>query len=146
MKVMTFTLLAGICLLIVLGRPQLQDQTYSEREEIQEEQEREEAEILPEEELVQIDDMMFRVIHHIDRVEDEPIADIIWLKRAAEVALKNGSPYFRILEQNATKEFSREHNMELTLIEGIIVLDPDPMNAEYDAYVISELELDPFER
>ncbi len=141
MKVMTFALLTGICLLVVLGRPQLQEQTPANIGEIQEEQEREE--VADEEELVQIDDMMFRVIHHIDRIEDEPIADIIWLKRAAEVALKNGSPYFHILEQNASKEFNREHNMQLTMIEGIIVLDQDPMEAEYDAYTISELELDP---
>lgn len=140
MKVTMFALLAGICLLVVLGRPQLQDQTPLGIGEIQEEQEREEAG--PE----QIDEMIFRVIHHNDRIEDEPIADIIWLKRAAEVALENGSPYFHVIEQTATKEFNREHNMNLTLIEGIIELDQDPMNAEYDAYVISELELDPFAR
>lgn len=146
MKVTTFVLLAGICLLVVLGRPQLPEQISFAKGEIQEEQESEEAEVLPEEELVHIDETMFRVIHHIERIEDEPIADIIWLKRAAEVALQNGSPYFHILEQKASKEYNREQKMDLTIIEGIIELDHDPMNAEYDAYVISELELDPLSR
>lgn len=122
--------------------PQLRDHTPPGLGEIQEEQEREEIEVEP----IQIDELMFRVIHHNDRIEDEPIADIIWLKRAAEVALENGSPYFHVIEQNTTKEFNPELNMNLTLIEGIIELNQDPMSAEYDAHVISELELDPFAR
>lgn len=136
MKVIPFALFAGICLLLVVGRPDLKDPTPPGLGEIQEEQERQEQEV------EEIGENQFRVIYQVKNIHDEPIADIVWLKKAAEVALASGSAYFHVIDQVATKQFVREQDMQLTEIEGVIQLEADPMNAEYDAYTISELELD----
>jgi hypothetical protein len=136
MKVIPFALFAGICLLLVVGRPDFRDPTPPGLGEVQEQQERQEQEV------EEVAENQYRVTYQVMNIHDEPIADIVWLKRAAEVALASGSPYFHVVNQVATKQFVREQDMQLTQIEGVIQLEADPMNAEYDAYVISELELD----
>ncbi len=72
---------------------------------------------------------------------EEPIIDIIWIKKAAQKASEAGIPYFNILDQHISKRFVRRYNMELSTIEGVIQLDNDPMEAEYDAQEIENLIL-----
>lgn len=83
----------------------------------------------------------FKVTYTVMRPQEEPIADIIWMKKAAEVAQRAGIPYFNVLKQDITKRFNKKHNRELSVVEGVIQLDNDPMRAEYDAYEIESLVL-----
>ena len=83
----------------------------------------------------------FRIIYKVNSPEEEPIADIIWMKKAAAVAKDAGVPYFNVLEQNARKRFVKEYNSELSVVEGTIELEKDPMRAEFDAVEIESLVL-----
>ena len=84
---------------------------------------------------------LYRITYRVTNPRQEKIADIIWMKKAAEVARNEGIPYFNILEQNTTKEFVRSADRQLPVIEGVIELDPDPMRAEFDAEEIEDLSL-----
>lgn len=83
----------------------------------------------------------FKITYRVSSARSEPVADIIWMKKAAEVATEEGIPYFNVLEQKVSKRFVREAGRELSVIEGIIELDPDPMRAEFDAHEIESLVL-----
>ena len=72
---------------------------------------------------------------------EAPIADIIWIKKASEVALDSGTPYFNVLKQKITQKFNSKYRMDLPVVEGIIQLEDDPMRAEFDAYEIESLIL-----
>lgn len=73
--------------------------------------------------------------------DEDAIADIIWMKRAAEVARDAGIPYFNILEQKTQERFVKRYRTKLTKVIGVIQLDKDPMRAEYDASEIEDLVL-----
>jgi hypothetical protein len=77
-------------------------------------------------------------VHH---PEEAPIADIIWMKKAAEVAVDSGTPYFNILKQEIRHRFSKKFKMDLPVVQGIIQLEDDPMKAQYDAHEIENLIL-----
>ena len=83
----------------------------------------------------------YQVTYTVMRPQEDPIADIIWMKKAAEVAQRAGVPYFNVLEQKITKKFNKKHQQELSVVKGVIELDNDPMRAEYDAYEIESLVL-----
>ena len=138
MKATHFALLVGVCLLIVMGRPHLYERQF-ENPGI----ERQEEEAFAEEEMVdeKVKGITLDVRYQIQNPKDEALRDILWLKRAAEVALENGTPYFYVIEQKSTKEFSRKNNTELSIMEGVIELESDPMAAEYDAHEILSLVL-----
>lgn len=83
----------------------------------------------------------FKITLKVVNPRQESVADIVWMKKAAEVAQREGIPYFNVIEQNTTKRFVRSANQQLSVIEGIIELDPDPMRAEFDAQEIESLVL-----
>lgn len=83
----------------------------------------------------------YKVTYTVTRPQEEPIADIIWMKKAAEVAQRAGVPYFNILKQEFSKRFVRKYDRELSTVTGVIQLDNDPMRAEYDANEIESLVL-----
>jgi hypothetical protein len=136
MKTTLFGLLVAVFLLIVIGRPaplvrEAQEEQYG-RQRLKnslEAQEEESAE------------PSLEIRFAASSPEEEPISDIIWLKKAAESALDNGTPYFNIAEQRYGQKFVKRYNMSFTVIEGRIEFVDDPMQADYDAYEISKLVL-----
>jgi hypothetical protein len=54
---------------------------------------------------------------------ERAVADLIWIRHAAKAALKSNHPWFNVLEENITTDF----------VEGVIKLEKDPVEAEYDA-------------
>lgn len=83
----------------------------------------------------------FKVTYEVKSPEEEALADILWMKKAAQIARDEGVPYFNVLEQHITKRFVNSANMELSVIDGVIELDNDPMRAEFDANEIESLIL-----
>ncbi|HXH73583.1 MAG TPA: hypothetical protein VNJ08_01360 [Bacteriovoracaceae bacterium] len=135
MKVTHFALFSAVCLLFVIGRPDKVLNRMSEGPSIQEE-ERQEEQYYEEASSSEI-----RVTFKVSSLKEESVADIIWLKKAAELALENGSAYFNITDQNISRRFVRKENVQLSVIDGYIKLENDPMTAEYDAHEIAELVL-----
>lgn len=83
----------------------------------------------------------YKIIYEVQVPKDEPIADIIWMKKAAEVAQEAGIPYFNVLKQKVRKQYVHKYKTDLSVVEGIIQLDNDPMRAEFDAQEIESLVL-----
>lgn len=77
----------------------------------------------------------YKVTYEVKKASDESLADIHWMKKAASVAKDAGIPYFNVLEQKVKKQNG------LSVVEGIIELDNDPMRAEFDAQEIESLVL-----
>jgi len=83
----------------------------------------------------------YKIIFTTQKPSENEIADILWMKRAAEVSMDEGIPYFNVLEQKAYPTFSEVFGEDLMTVEGIIELDNDSMEAEYDAHEINSLVL-----
>jgi hypothetical protein len=83
----------------------------------------------------------YKIIYRAKSPQEDPIADIVWMKKAAEVSQDAGIPYFNVLEQEIYQEYDQEQSREVTVVEGIIELDKDPMRAEFDAQEIQSLIL-----
>lgn len=83
----------------------------------------------------------YKITYEVENPEDEAIADILWMKLAAEMALEQKIPYFNVLAQDIYKVKDEETGQEQTMVEGVIQLDPDPMRAEFDAHEIESLVL-----
>lgn len=83
----------------------------------------------------------YKITYEVENPEDESIADILWMKLAAEMALEHKIPYFNVLDQEIYSVEDEETGLKHTVVEGIIQLDPDPMRAEYDAHEIESLVL-----
>jgi len=83
----------------------------------------------------------YKITYEVERPEDESIADILWMKLAAEMALEQKIPYSTVLDQEIYKVRDEETGEEQTIVEGVIQLDSDPMRAEYDAHEIQSLVL-----
>jgi hypothetical protein len=88
--------------------------------------------------------LTFRVTLEVHRREDEGIADILWMKKAAAVALSAGIPYFNVREQRIRSRPA--DGGALPVVDGVIALDEDPMRAEYDAHEIDALVLPDYPR
>lgn len=101
--------------------------------------EREAQEEDPLEEISDTELNTFKISYQVMSPDEEPVADIIWMKKAAEVARDEGVPYFNVVKQDIRKRFVKKYNMELSVIEGVIQLDNDPMRAEFDANEIESL-------
>lgn len=80
----------------------------------------------------QISKNTYRITMEVETPADDPVADILWFQRAAELALDENIPWFNVLEQELSPG----------LAEGVIQLEKDPMKAEYDANEILSLHLD----
>lgn len=83
----------------------------------------------------------YRITYESQGPEEESIIDIIWMKKASEVAISEGIPYFNVLDQKVTTRYDAESNQNLSVVEGVIELDADPMRAEFDAQEIESLVL-----
>ncbi len=91
-----------------------------------------------------IDDLhgeKYRITYRATGMKENGVADIIWLKKAAEVAMDAGIPHFNVKQKTVSREYNRRVQRRLNVVEGIIELDNDPMNAEYDAQEILSLVL-----
>ena len=77
----------------------------------------------------------FRIRYKIHSSKETPIADILWLRKAAKFALKKGFNGFNIVEEEIKNE----------AIEGVIELEADRMKADFDSHEILDLELPEFE-
>ena len=84
----------------------------------------------------------FIVVFRSKESSQEDTADISWLKKAADVGVKNKLPYFNVLEQRSFKQYSKKADTELTTIEGIVEYNNDPMGSDYDAREILSLITD----
>lgn len=83
----------------------------------------------------------YRVVYKAPGAKESSMADIIWLKKAAEVAMDAGIPHFNVRKKTVSKKFHSRAHRSLTVVEGVIELDNDPMRAEYDANEILSLVL-----
>lgn len=83
----------------------------------------------------------FKVIYEVQTPAEEAIVDIIWMKKAAQTAIKYGLPYFNVSNQKISKRYVGKYNQNLSVIEGIIELSDDPVKSDFDAYEIEELIL-----
>lgn len=83
----------------------------------------------------------YKISYEVLSPKEEALADIIWMKKAAEVAQNAGIPYFNVLEQKVRKQFVEKYKTNLSVVEGMIELDNDPMRAEFDALEIESLVL-----
>jgi hypothetical protein len=83
----------------------------------------------------------YKITYEVPSPKEEGLADIIWMKKAAEVAQDAGIPYFNVLEQKVRKQFVKKYKTHLSVVEGVIELDNDPMRAEFDALEIESLVL-----
>jgi len=62
----------------------------------------------------------FRIRMDIEEKNDQPVADILWFQKAAELALEQNIPWFNVLEQKISPYD----------VEGVIQLEKDPMKLE----------------
>ncbi len=124
-----------ICFLFLIGRPLMAVKLDSQLQREEAQIERQEEEVTLEKKAIgplkveEAGKNRFRIAYDMPTVTDEPLADIIWMKKAAEVAVKNENPYFNVTEQTYREEE----------VEGVIELMEDPMKAEYDANEILSL-------
>ncbi|MFL5784799.1 MAG: hypothetical protein ACJ76H_09335 [Bacteriovoracaceae bacterium] len=88
----------------------------------------------------------YKVVFRAGNNREDSVADILWLKKAAEVAIDAGIPHFNVTKKKQTREFNRNVHRRLNVVEGVIELDNDPMKAEYDANEILSLVLPEFPR
>jgi hypothetical protein len=102
--------------------------------------EREAQEEAPMEEIME-EANTYKVVYEVQKPSEEGMADIIWMKKAAEIAKDAGIPYFNVLEQKIRKQYVGKFKRELSVVEGVIELDNDPMRAEFDAQEIESLVL-----
>ncbi len=86
-------------------------------------------------------DENYRIVYRAPGIKENPVADIIWLKKAAQVAMDAGIPHFNVKQKIVSKQFDRRAGLRLNVVEGVIELDNDPMRAEYDAQEILSLVL-----
>lgn len=83
----------------------------------------------------------YKVVYRATGMKENSVADILWLKKAAEVALDAGIPHFNVRKKKITREYNQKIHRRMNVVEGVIVLDNDPMSAEYDANEILSLVL-----
>lgn len=86
----------------------------------------------------------YRVVYRAPGMRESSVADILWLKKAAEIAMDAGVPHFNVRQKKMSQEFNRKVQRRLSVVEGVIELDNDPMSAEYDAQEILALVLPEF--
>ena len=83
----------------------------------------------------------YHVVYRAPGMRENSVADILWLKKAAEIAMDAGIPHFNVKKKKITREFNRRLHRRLNVVDGVIELDNDPMKAEYDAQEILSLVL-----
>ncbi len=128
MRLTEFMIVIALALVFLIPTMKKNEFTQVERQE--------EEEVIEEGEV-----NTFTIRYEVKHPDEEAIADILWIKKAAAVAQDAGVPYFNVVKQTVTRRFVPEHNQKLSVIVGTIQLDNDPMAAEYDAEEIEALVL-----
>lgn len=72
---------------------------------------------------------------------ENQIAEVLWLREAAQMALEAGIPYFNITRQEVRKEFDKKGRFHRQVVEGEIELEHDPYLTDYDANEILAVKL-----
>lgn len=138
MKKSEMMVLLIACLLFAVGMPS----KTSTREVAENGPQRQEEQAGPDEaETGMGADESYHVIYKARSVSENKIADVIWLREAAKVALDAGIPYFNVTHQKTRREFDPHQRKSLSVVEGRIRLDNDPMASQYDANEIMSLVL-----
>lgn len=83
----------------------------------------------------------YHIVYRASTPREDSVADIMWMRKAAETALDAGVPHFNVRNKKLTREFNSHMHRRLNVVEGVIELDNDPMRAEYDANEILSLVL-----
>jgi len=112
----------------------------AKRDQIERQEARQE-EVAEEDLFEERDGETYKVIYRAPGMKENSVADILWLKKAAEVALDAGIPHFNVREKKIAREFNKKIQRRMNVVEGVIELDNDPMSAEYDAHEILSLVL-----
>lgn len=94
------------------------------------------------EEMIIEQNQRITIIYEALNPSEEPFIDILWMKKAAKTSLESGTPYFNVIESKVTKRYVDQYQTELSVMEGIIEVVEDPLDADYDAYEIGELYLE----
>ncbi len=84
----------------------------------------------------------FKIKHQVMNPNEEPIADIVWMKKAARVAKASGLPYFNILTRTIVKKFEKKSSQNLSVIEGTIQVSDNQMSSDFDSFEILSLILE----
>lgn len=126
LAVVTFAL---ICFFLI---GPLTAQRFHREETIQ----REEAQ---EEQVELYDGESYQVVYRPRSLKEDSVADIMWLKKAAGIAMDAGIPHFNVRSKTISKEFNKSLQRKVNVVEGTITLDNDPMKADYDAHEILSL-------
>ena len=83
----------------------------------------------------------YKITYRAPGMKENSVADILWLKKAAEVAQDAGIPHFNVREKKISRVYSQKLQRQVNEVEGVIELYNDPMSAEYDANEILSLVL-----
>lgn len=83
----------------------------------------------------------YRVTYRPSGTRENSVADILWLKKAAGVAMDAGIPHFNVKKKKISRVFNPKLQRQMNFVDGVIELDNDPMKAEYDANEILSLVL-----
>lgn len=121
------------CLLFAIGMP---SQAPGPQLQVRQEQEASEEQDL---EIAQNE--RFYIEFKARTPSENEIADIMWLREAAQIALEAGIPYFRVKNQLVRQELDKNNNFRRQVVEGEIQLDNDPFNSDFDANEIMALSL-----
>jgi hypothetical protein len=127
MRISEMFILAIVCLLFIVGRP-----TQNTKQEQQ---------AAPDMEFDSSQDHIYTITYEAKSEEEEPVVDILWMKKAARLAISEGIPYFNVLNQKIRKKFQPHQKVDLSIVEGTIELNKDPLRAEFDAGEINAMVL-----
>jgi hypothetical protein len=131
MRTTDLIIIASVLLLFYIGKPS--DAFRGKNRQAQE---------APLQELiVEVAANSYQLTYEVDDEDETPIADILWLKRAAQLAIENDLPYFNVSEMEVQTRTNPDSEQTVTVVEGIIKLETDAAKAEYDAFVIEDLVL-----
>lgn len=128
------------CLMFAIGMPsKTKYESTLEDSQIRQEQQAEEAD--ESYDFEQMPDESMRVVYKAKTPSENKIADVMWLRKAAQVAIDSGVPYFNVIQQKTHRHYDQAKKKSFSIIEGRIKLDNDSMNSEYDAHEILKLVL-----
>jgi hypothetical protein len=83
----------------------------------------------------------FEVTHKVSNPAHESVADILWMKKVADIAIERGMANFNVLYQNVERTYDARLKREVTVVDGTIELTNDPMEGEFNANEIRSLVL-----
>ena len=88
------------------------------------------------------DRKVFRVEYKVTNPKEEMIADILWMKKAAQMTKDSGFPQFKIKQRIVKKRFEKKFATSLSIIIGLIEVSKEEFSENFDADVIDSLPLE----